>query len=178
MPIFLIGYMACGKTTLGKAVAAECSLDFIDLDEYITAQTGMTPREWFSEKGEKAFREIELKALVEICSTADAGAIVATGGGTPANGDAMELMLEKGKVVWLEASLQRTVDRLLEAEGERPIVAGKDASQLLEFIPAHLNERVPFYRRAPWRFDSTYLDTPEEIRQTVSLFKSLFLSNP
>ena len=56
--IFLIGYMGCGKSTLGKALARRCELDFIDLDDYIEARAGKKIREIFAEEGEEAFRDM------------------------------------------------------------------------------------------------------------------------
>ena len=172
MPIFLIGYMACGKTTLGRALEAAGAAEFVDLDDFITEKSGLTPAEWFAKRGEKAFRQVELEALKNL--SLDKPIIIATGGGTPANGDAMNFMLAHGTVVWLEASLDRTVRRLLEANGQRPIVAGMDETALRKFIPTHISHRAEFYKRAHTRFDSSYLDTAEEIQATVNAFRRQF----
>ena len=161
--------MACGKTTLGRALEGAGYADFIDLDEEIARTTGKTPAEWFATEGEAAFRAAELAELKRICR-ARPRAVIATGGGTPCNSEAMQLMLESGMVVWLEASIERTVERLLEADGQRPLVAGKSRRELAEFIPAHLAARVPFYSRAHLKFDSSRLDSEDEIAETVGEF--------
>ena len=64
--IFLIGYMGCGKSTLGKALAQRCDIEFIDLDVYIETRTGKKIREIFADEGEAAFRELEREMLLEV----------------------------------------------------------------------------------------------------------------
>ena len=172
--------MACGKTTLGRAVAQAGVADFLDLDEIITARSGLSPAQWFEKHGEKAFRDFEILSLrhvIDSFASSDRQLIVACGGGTPANGGAMDMMLSNGTVVWLEASLGRTIDRLLDAPGQRPIVDGMDRQKLLQFIPAHLASRVEFYRKAHARFDSSFLDSETEIAASVAQFVSQFLSD-
>lgn len=168
--------MACGKTTLGRAISNAGYADFVDLDEFITARSGMTPAEWFAGKGEEAFRQAEIAALEDIVNQVIEGRhlVIATGGGTPCSTGAMDLMRSRGTVVWLEASLDRTVARLLEAEGKRPLVAGMDEAKLRQFIPTHRGERNIFYQRAHARVDSSLLDNEEEIKLTVADFVSRF----
>ena len=167
--IFLIGYMACGKTTLGRALEAAGAGTFIDLDEEIERHTSLSPRQWFATHGEASFRRKEREVLEAVCRT-HPHTILATGGGTPCSPETMDFMLAHGLVVWLEASLERTVTRLLEADGQRPLVAGKSADQLRQFIPEHLEARKAFYGRAHVRFDSSRLDTQAEIDATVNDF--------
>ena len=62
-PIFLIGYMGCGKTTVGVELARQTGLEFIDLDDFIQQKEGMTIEEIFDKKGEKEFRKLETAAL-------------------------------------------------------------------------------------------------------------------
>ena len=80
--IFLIGYMGCGKSTLGKALARRCELDFIDLDDYIEARAGKKIREIFAEEGEEAFRDMERRMLREVSADGKRDVVVACGGGT------------------------------------------------------------------------------------------------
>lgn len=163
--------MACGKTTLGRALAAAGHARFVDLDELVEQKSGLSPAEWFASRGEAAFRQAEREALQEAIATPSAlPLIIATGGGTASNDDSMELMLSAGRVVWLQASLERTIQRLIEADGRRPLVAGMDRSALADFLPTHLAQRLPFYRRAHEKFDSSRLDNAEEIAATVGTF--------
>lgn len=81
MRIFLTGYMASGKTTLGKAYAKACGLSFIDLDWYIEERMHSTIRDIFATRGEDGFRQLERKMLLEVAEFENV--IVACGGGTP-----------------------------------------------------------------------------------------------
>ena len=67
MRIFLIGFMGCGKTTLGKKLAKHLNYNFIDLDSYIEKTTNKTITEIFENKGEKKFRFVEKESLMEVC---------------------------------------------------------------------------------------------------------------
>lgn len=180
--IYLAGYMAAGKTTLGRALEAARAARFVDLDEYISRQSGMTPAEWFATRGEEAFRQAEREALEAIGhDAADTYSeealplVVALGGGTPCRAGAMELMKSRGRVIWLEASVDRTVKRLVEADGQRPLVAGMGGNELREFVERHRRERNRWYSMADARFDTSLLDSPEEITVTVRAFTNLFL---
>ena len=178
MIIFLVGYMACGKTTLGEALAKAGLVHYVDLDGYITDCSGMSPAEWFELRGEKAFRHMETKALDEIIEShrdASVPIVVGCGGGTPCNGSAMDAMLAAGEVVWLVAPHHKIVRRLMDTPGDRPLILSKSEMELNEFISDHYARRVPFYERATHVFDSSRLDTAEEIADTVAVFSEKFL---
>ena len=81
MRIFLIGFMGCGKSTIGKDVAKKMCLDFVDLDNYIAKKTALSINQIFKEQGETAFRKLEKVCLLEVCKMDNF--VVATGGGTP-----------------------------------------------------------------------------------------------
>ena len=180
MTVFLVGYMACGKTTLGRALNRIYGLEFIDLDEYIERQTGLSPSEWFVREGEAAFRSAEIEAVESLCRPSQEKGnqirIVGCGGGTACSARALDKMLQEGKVIWLKASLERTVIRLLEADGQRPLVAGMNADELKTFIPSHLSSREKHYARAHDVFDSSYLDTAQEIESTAEEFYRKYLA--
>lgn len=80
-PIFLIGYMGCGKSTLGRNVARMTGFQFIDLDNFIEARFHASVKEIFASRGEEGFRDIERRMLIETSDFQDV--IVACGGGTP-----------------------------------------------------------------------------------------------
>lgn len=112
LPIFLIGYMGCGKTTFGRALAKATGRDFIDLDFYISQRFRATIPEIFAAQGESGFRRMEGAMLREAGEFP--GVVVACGGGTPCFGSNLDYMLGRGTVVWLQASRQRLLERLLE----------------------------------------------------------------
>lgn len=164
--------MASGKTTLGKALAADLGVPFVDLDDYLEQQAGITPAEWFATRGEVDFRQAEQQALRDIAALYPVG-VIATGGGTPCRPEAMQFMLNTGTVVWLEASPERTIARLLDAPGQRPIIDKIPSECLAQFISDHASARRPFYSQAHYYFDSSLLDNADEIVDTLVRFKQL-----
>ena len=173
--IFLIGYMGCGKTTLGRALAERADVTFIDLDDYVEARAGMSISRIFADRGEAAFRAMEREALTEIAaSRADGTTVVACGGGTPCFGDNMELMDSLGTTVHLVTSVDRLFGRLAVARAHRPLIASLSDDELRNFIVRQLDIRTPHYTRAKAEFDSTLLEDPDQIEQTTRRFIDRF----
>lgn len=170
-PIFLIGYMASGKTTLGEALAASTGRRFVDLDRYIEQSSGKTVSRIFAEHGEHSFRDMETKALAALAGDCDDGLIIACGGGTPCFGDNMDIMNAAGVTVWLVAPTEVIIRRLLLDRANRPLVAGfDDENKLRDFVDTALEARTSFYCRATHRFDSSFLESEQQITQSVNRF--------
>lgn len=165
MTIFLIGYMATGKTTLGRALARETGMDFIDLDFYISQRFRKSISEIFAEKGEDGFRRIESNMLREAGEFDNT--IISCGGGTPCFFDNMEYMNSRGETLLLEAETGKIARRLLAARTRRPIVEGTAPEDLPDFIARHMAERMPFYGKATYRLDSTELESRDCINRKV-----------
>lgn len=169
--IFLIGYMASGKTTFGRALAAAMGRHFVDLDDYIVVKTGMSVSEIFADKGETGFREMEHAALAELIARHDKDLVVACGGGTPCFGDNMDIMCCSGLTVWLDAPIATLLRRLREDRAGRPLVAKLDGGGELErYVAENLERRNPHYNRAQMRFDSSRLESEPEIAESVENF--------
>lgn len=166
-PVFLIGYMGCGKTTLGEVLARQMGLSFIDLDEYIEHKQGATIVEIFDKMGEKRFRELETAALCDVAAMCDV--IVGCGGGTPCHGDNMALMNEAGTTVWLTTSLERINARLLlpEQKVKRPKFANLPDEAFLPLVKRELEARTPYYSQARLQFDSTDIETGPATERTA-----------
>lgn len=143
--IFLIGFMCCGKTRVGKELAPLLDLPFHDLDREIEARVGpILP--FFERHGEAAFRREEkrmLEALVD-----GPPVVISTGGGTPCEGDNLELMLSSGIVVWLDLPLSDLMPRIERAGGDRPLLFGLRGDALRERVEELLEPRSPYYERA------------------------------
>lgn len=164
--IFLIGFMGCGKSTLGKKLAAKTGYSFIDLDDVIVQKVGMSITEYFEAFGEPAFRAIEQRELHKLAGLKNT--IIATGGGVPCHLDNMDWMNQHGKTVYLKLSPKALLSRLSQKEIEsRPLLKGKTTEGLLEFIQSKLEERSPFYSRATLIFDALHSNTEELIKQMV-----------
>ncbi len=165
--------MGSGKTTLGRAVEARAHKTFIDLDEFIEEQTGMTIKEIFARQGEEGFRLIERDCLRKLAMREDI--LIACGGGTPCFFDNMDIMNSRGVTVWLDASVDRLHRRLSEAKSRRPLIAGLDDDALRAFIADSLEQRRPHYSKASNRFDADRLDTVEELDSSTDKFIAAFL---
>lgn len=166
-PVFLIGYMGCGKTTLGEALARQMRLRFIDLDELIEARMGLSVVEIFDEMGENRFRELEMAALQKVATMTDV--IVSCGGGTPCHGGNMALMNTSGITVWLTTSPERITARLLlpEQKCKRPKINTLLPEKVLQLVQTELQARAPHYAQAQLQFDSTDIETAEATERTA-----------
>ena len=171
--ILLIGFMAAGKTTLGKALAKELGLQFIDLDHYIESRYHCSVSQLFAERGEEAFRQIERNMLHEVAEFEDV--IIATGGGTPCFFDNMDYMNSKGVTVFLEAAVDVIHTRLTIARIQRPLVKGKSAEELRAYIAEMLDYRMPYYSRATHTFCANRLENIEQVSESVARFKEEIL---
>ena len=146
--IVLVGYMAVGKSTIGKIIAEKLQIDFVDLDENIEKTENLSISEIFTKYGEIYFRKkehLEFKKWIE----APQSVVIATGGGTPCYAN-NHLLLKAANVVsfYLKASISELYKRLLMDSENRPLVADKTEEELREFIAKNLFDRSYFYHQA------------------------------
>lgn len=146
MKVFLIGFMGCGKSTMGKKLAKKMGYDFIDLDHEIEKETGAAIGDYFSAHGEAAFRALESKTLKEF--NYPANSIVATGGGAPCYFDNMDWMNNNGISVYIEMTPEALAQRLEKGKEKRPLLRDLNEAEMVAFIEGKLTERRPFYKRA------------------------------
>lgn len=146
MRIYLIGYMGSGKSTVGRGLASELGLSFIDMDDYIEERNHKTIPRIFAEDGEDTFRKLEQKALVELSSFEDV--VIATGGGAPCFFDNIEVIKQTGKSLYLKGSPRILADRLRHSKIERPLIKGKTEDELVAFIDETLHKREQWYKQA------------------------------
>tara|TARA_R110002124_G_scaffold89023_1_gene228055 strand:- start:232 stop:747 length:516 start_codon:yes stop_codon:yes gene_type:complete len=148
MKIVLLGYMASGKSSVGKKISKRLKMNFIDLDDYIIDKEKATISEIFKEKGEIYFRNIENKYLNEILSKND-NFILSLGGGTPCYSNNMEIIKEKATIsIYLQGNVPTMVKRLIKKKAKRPIIASLEDDKIPEFVAKHLFERRFFYEQA------------------------------
>ena len=168
--IFLIGMPGAGKTTIGRKLSAALQMPFIDLDEYIVSKHGQSIPELFAAKGESYFRQAEAAALREVAATAGA-AVVATGGGAPCFLDNMTFMNAHGTTVFLKMPADIVVERLMAAQERerRPLVAGKSAEQIKQFVTETLISPKEFYEKA----HITYQNPSWEITGLCQMIRSV-----
>ena len=167
--LYIVGYMASGKTTFGYALAEHAGWDFLDLDEEIVRREQMPIPDIIALKGEEYFRRVESMILRSTSSLKRT--VIACGGGTPCYRDNMEFMTLHGMTLWLVVSPRRMVSRMLEAGVEsRPLLSGKNEDELLDYVTCHLRQRQPYYFKAQWRFSGEHLENKAEIKASVDKF--------
>lgn len=175
MKLFIIGYMASGKTTFGKALAEKLDTTFIDLDSYIENTHSKSISEIFAESGEEGFRQIEKETLKKVVEK-EPDAVIACGGGTPCFHDNMEILNNNGITIFLETSIPVLISRLVEENSKRPIMCGKSEDEIREKVLSQLCERLPHYMDAKLKWHGDDLNTEKEIKDNVENFISSYPS--
>lgn len=133
--IVLIGMPGCGKTTIGRIIAKELGITFVDVDEYIVEKENKTITELFK-NGEEYFREIEKLAVAELSLINNI--VIATGGGVIKNQINIEYLQKSGLIIFIDRSIKEIA---LDIEVEnRPLLHNKP-SNLVELF----EERYPLY---------------------------------
>ena len=151
--IFLIGYMASGKTSTGKLLAAQLGLKFVDMDAHIVEKSGKTIPEIFSVLGEESFRKLEREALQEMAKIENA--VISTGGGAPCFFDNIEYMNTHVLTIYLKYSPEQLTARLSVHPEKRPLVAAQKPENLLDFVRNGLAMRDQFYNQATLKLTGT-----------------------
>ena len=142
MNIFLIGYRGTGKTTLGKLIASNKKMPFIDLDELIVKNVGNPIPQIFATEGEAKFRDYESNALKEVCEKQNQ--IISCGGGIITREENISLLKKNGFVVLLKASPETIYNRIYN-DKNRPALTNKDP---MEEIKHMLEVRRTAYEKA------------------------------
>ena len=157
MKVFLIGYMASGKSTLGKALAGALTLPFIDLDVEIERTAGVSITEIIDTKGELHFRKVESAVLKDLLEQNDTG-VFATGGGTPVFYNHMDLLNAEGETIFLDVPVGELAKRL-EGDIKRPLIQNKE--DVAEFVAKHMFERRAYYSQAKHRIAGPSISVEE-----------------
>ena len=165
MNIFLIGYRATGKSTLGKILSKLFKFKFIDLDKKIELEKKCSISEIVEKKGWERFRELETKALFNIQNKSNN--VIATGGGVVLKKENRRFLKNNGVIVWLFADLDTIIQRLKNDDNSiisRPALTKNDLEQETKML---LIQREPLYSE----LSSIKLDTtsksPEKLAHLV-----------
>lgn len=140
--LYLVGFMATGKSTVGRAVAQRLGHRFFDSDIEIERRLGRPVREIFAEQGETAFRQLEREFIEE--GHPDSHSVVACGGGLVTQSGMIESLKAKGVVICLYATVETVLQRT-QGNRTRPLLEVEDPEKRIRELMA---AREPFYRRA------------------------------
>lgn len=171
MKIFLVGFMGCGKSSLGGEVARRAGLGFLDTDREAERIAGASIPEIFRTRGEEWFRELECH-IIEGLPEGEDDIVVALGGGAVCREGVMEMLSEAGTTVYLKMSSESLFFRLAATERtKRPKIAGMDDAQLRDFIETSLAVRERFYELADIILECDPLTDEQIIEQILNLVK-------
>lgn len=163
--IVLTGFMGTGKSSVGRHLANELNIKFIDTDDLIEKEAGICINEIFAKFGETYFRRLESKVINEVSS--DTNMVIATGGGVIVNPLNLEALKKNGIVVCLTASIEIILSRVGIGD-ERPLISEGDKKEAISNL---LKVREPFYKKADFIVDTsakTVGEVVEEIKKIVS----------
>ena len=170
MIIVLIGYMASGKTSIGKKLAGKLNYSFLDLDDFIEEKENLTVSEVFKTKGEIYFRKQEALYLNELINSEN-NTILSVGGGTPCYSGNMDVIMaaKNVKCIYLKAALPTLANKLLRKKAKRPLISHIETiEEMTEFIGKHLFERSQYYSQAEIKM-SIDNKTKDEVVEDVIL---------
>ena len=155
--VFLIGFRATGKSSVGRELARILGCSFIDLDDRIEAEAGATIAEIVEKEGWDHFRQLEKQALQDVLEN-DKKSVVACGGGIVLHPELMEEAKKNSVVVWLTAPIDVMRKRILSdsrSATRRPSLSGEKVEMEIEKV---FRERMPLYEK----FSHFEIDTFEK----------------
>lgn len=164
--LVLIGFMGTGKTTVGKKVAKELGMEFVDTDKEIEKITGLTVSEIFAKDGEVRFRSEERAAVRRL--TQGDNRVIATGGGVVLNPENMALLRAHGVVISLVATPEVIYERVRRKK-TRPLLTSSD---LLASIEKLLEERADLYREADAAVDTSKMNLLQVRDEVINIYRT------
>lgn len=157
--LFLVGFMASGKTTVGRTLAEQLGVPFIDLDEEIVVAAGCSIAQMMAREGEAAFRQLETECLRKAATRATA--VIALGGGAFTQASNRALILEAGMSVWLDAPFGLCWERIQRDAVVRPLAATEKEAR------ARFLQRIPIYEQAQIRVKIQAEDSSDAIAARI-----------
>jgi len=156
--IVLIGFMGCGKSTVGRELQHRLGYTLVDMDQVIEQRAGKPITAIFADEGEAAFRDMETAVLKDLAQEPDQRRIISTGGGVVGRPENRELLKRMGYVVWLDAPASVIAERTAKNR-TRPLLQTEDPADQIRRLMA---EREPLYQEsAHLKLDTAGLDSNE-----------------
>jgi XRE family aerobic/anaerobic benzoate catabolism transcriptional regulator len=166
--IALVGLRGAGKSTLGTKLAEFLKVPFIELDREVEKEAGARLGEVFAMYGQDAFRRFERRALERVLSHNER-AVIATGGGLVTDAGTYKILLERCTCVWLKASPEEHMSRVIAQGDMRPF---KGSSAALDEIRQLLADRDRLYNRADYVLDTSGKTARASLSQLLTLLKT------
>lgn len=162
--IYIVGFMACGKSTVGRMLAERLGWRFIDMDEDIESQQNASITKLFESLGEQEFRRIESEAIRLRVHKIQAGhpMVIALGGGAFTRPENIDVLLNNGIVIWLDTPFPILKSRV-EGTSHRPLA--RDPSKFKELFDA----RRSSYQQADYRIELKEGDSRTAVEQILAL---------
>ncbi|AWU43824.1 shikimate kinase [Blattabacterium sp. (Cryptocercus kyebangensis)] len=154
MKVTLIGYMGCGKTSIGKILSEKLKFCFYDLDAMLVKKKKDSIYNIFKKKGEKYFRKIENLMLKKFLKK-HKQYILSVGGGTPCYYNNIYLLNKFSKTFYLKTNIYTLYKRLYTEKKKRPIISHLSNNELFIFIMKHFSKRIFFYEKSSKKIDIT-----------------------
>jgi shikimate kinase len=149
--IILLGYMGCGKSTIANRLSKITNIPYVDLDKSIEERTNLLIKEIFEQHGEIYFRKLEREVLIDLLNESG-DLIIGLGGGTPCYANNHELLKGENILsIYLKASVETLLERLVSNKSKRPLIADKNEEEMKEFIAKHLFDRSFYYNQAQYK---------------------------
>jgi shikimate kinase len=164
--IALTGFMAVGKSAVGRNLARKLGRHFVDLDKIIEKSEGMKVKDIFRRKGESYFRRAEKQALAEVLCQGEQ--VIATGGGVVMDEENLRLLREKSLLVCLTAAPEVLLRRA-ENNSRRPLLEGADRAQRIREL---LAQREKNYALAHVAVDTSDLTVEQVVEKIIGLLKA------
>lgn len=163
--IYLVGFMATGKTETARLLAKRLKRPFIETDELIAKREGMPITDIFKSKGEPYFRQVEKKVIQEVSQQKNA--VVACGGGAFVDPENIELLKETGTVICLTSTPDVILKRASRF-GHRPLLNVEDPKAAVVEL---LKKRQPSYLQAHHTIDADQLTVEETVEAILKILK-------
>ena len=165
--IYLVGFMATGKTEVAKLLARRLKRQYLDMDEVIEGRQKLSIPEIFKSKGEPYFRSLEKEVIVELSGKDQL--VVACGGGVFADLDNIQRLKNSGTVICLTSTPETILKRASRFKNRPLLNVGDPLSRIKEL----LGKRLPFYAQAHYTIDADQLTVEETAEEILKLLKIL-----
>tara|TARA_B100001057_G_C22392842_1_gene772873 strand:+ start:44 stop:556 length:513 start_codon:yes stop_codon:yes gene_type:complete len=163
--LVFLGMMGSGKSSIGLLVSKKLNIEFIDIDNEIEKQTGMSISKIFENNGEKYFREIEELTTLKILKKNKT--VISLGGGAFINNKIKKEVLDNHISFWLNWDVKTLMDRIKDSK-KRPIAHKSSKNEIIELI----KKRSIIYSKAKYKIDCEKLTKNEIVKKIIKIYET------